>query len=462
MNRNITIAAAVAAALASGAALAAGPSIATINSTAGLGHSNTINIMGSSAIKNALTNAILTNFCGGAGNATVVTSNGTNGNFLGIACTPVAGATNSGNYNVWVRFEGGSVVGYLPLVNTGFPLNEIDGAALTANPITVNGTSATNGTTDSFTVSAGGGLTRVIPDLGIGDVEPAALINNNYPTDYCTAVFGPNASSGLGSLKSNGIIDEVYALYVNENSTIFTENPLNLSREMIANILTHVVTNWSQVYDYNLNPVTNGALAINLVNREFGSGSRATADILMAGDSCGSGGVPTTLFNKASATRYFATGDVLKAANSVPGAITYASIDNAPGGTGNQSNLSWVTVEGVVPGNLAAASGTYPFWVEAQYVNNAANTGADSAAVNFIVSALQNEQTTAALADVDAIPNVVNATGSPAQLNTTVHINPANSAVVPSGGGTATVYINPFTRAGHTCNNPQYSANQLP
>jgi len=466
MNRhvNLKIAAAVTAALASGASFAAGPSIATINSTPA---ANTINIMGSSAIKVALSNSILTNFCGGAGNATVVTSNGNNTNFLGIACTPAATVSNTGNYNVWIRYEGGSVSGFLPIVNPGNPINEIDGPSLTANPITINGSSSANGTDDSFTVAAGGALSRHVPDLGIGDVEPKALVGNNYPIDYSTGVWGNQNQAGLFGLGSSGIIDEVYALYVNENSSLFTENPLNLSQQTIAAILTHQVTNWSQVYDINNNAVVSGPLAINIVNREYGSGSRAATDILLVGDGCGSGGNPTTLFTKTGAQRFFSTGDVLKAANTLPGSITYATIDNTQK-VSPQANMVWVQINGVAPSNLAAAQGNYPFWVEAQYVNNAGNTGADTAAVKAIISGLQSVSTTASLADIDAIPNITNATGTPTHFNTTVHLNPSLTATVPSGGGTnsdgtsSTVYVNPFTRNGVTCNNPVNSVTNIP
>ncbi len=468
MNRNMKVAAAVAAALGSGACLAQAPTIATINATPA---GNTVNIMGSSAIKTALTNTILANFCGGASNATVVTSNGSDTNFLGIACTPASGqASNSGNYNIWIRYEGGSVSGYLPIVNApSFPIEEIDGPSLTANPITVNGNSEINGTQDSFSVSAGGALSRHIPDLGIGDVEPSALVSNNYPSAYCTAVWGPTNQNGMFNLKAGGgIIDEVYGLFVNETSSVFTENPMSLSVETIAAILTHQITNWSDVYDINANPVTNGgSLAITIVNRENGSGSRAATDILLVGDGCGSAGASTTIFNKggsgtSGATQYFSTGDVLKAANSLAGAVTYATIDNTAGAQSSTTDLSWVSINGVVPSNLAAAQGTYPFWVEAQYLNNAANTGADTKAVASIISALQNQATTAAIADVDAIPNNVSAVTGGGTFNQTVHINPANSGVVPSGGGTVTVYVNPYTRQGITCHNPAFEANTFP
>jgi ABC-type phosphate transport system substrate-binding protein len=479
MNRNYTIAAAVAAALCGGAAFAAPPSIATINSTP---VANTINIMGSSAIKTALTNSILANFCGGAGNAVQVTSNGTSSNFVGIACTPVGtlgtNFSNGGNYNIWIRYEGGSVSGYLPIVNEfaaggtgpggiGFPVSEIDGPSLTSSTITINGASTGNGTNDSFSVAAGGALSKHFPDLAIGDVEPKALIGSNYPQDYSTSVWGPNNQAGMFGLPATGgIVDEVYALFVNESSTgaNFTENPLNLSRQMIASILTAQVTDWSQVVDVAGNAVTSGPLPIKIVNREFGSGSRAATDILLVGDGCGSAGAPATLSTSAKGTRYFATGDVLKAANSIAGAITYATIDNTPPGASGTANLSFVSIGGVAPSNLAAAAGTYPFWVEAQYVNNTTNTHADGLAVNTIIASLQNQATTAALFDVDAIPNVSSALGT-GPLNTgggTIHLNPTSSGVVPSGGGTVTVYLNPYTRSGTTCANPIDNATVIP
>jgi len=155
---------------------------------------------------------------------------------------------------------------------------------------------------------------------------------------------------------------------------------------------------------------------------------------------------------------YFSGGDVLAAANLVPGGITYATIDNTQL-TGAQSNLAWVNINGVAPSNLNAALGTYPFWVEAQFVNNAAATtnpsGGDSTAVKNIISGLQSQATTSALADINVIPNVANAAGTPAKFNTVVHAN-ANLSLAN------TVYVNPYTRAGVTCNNPVFSANTFP
>jgi hypothetical protein len=455
MNRNVTIAAAVAAALYGGCAFAQAPSLSQITAVP---QANTINIMGSSAIKNAVLASLETTFCGGSGNYTLISSSGNNANFLGISCTPASGqATNAGVYNVFIRYEGGSVSGYLPIVN-GVGVKEISGPSLTTLTPAINGESTTNGTDDSFTIS-GGSFAEVQPDLGIGDVEAAALINNNYPSAYVTSVWGPVNNSGLFSLKTKPLVDEVYALFVNENSSAFTETPLNLNIQTVQNILLHKVTNWSQVLDANGNAVVSSPLAITIVNREQGSGSRAATDILLVGDACGSAatGSSNTIYNKSGAAQYFSTGDVLSAANSVAGAITYATIDNA----GSKANLTLVSLNGVVPSNLAAAQGSYPFWVEANYINNAGTTGADSAAINNIVTALEGQGTTAALADIDVIPSISAANGS-GTLNGTVHLNPVGTGVVPTGGGTATVYINPYTRGGHTCGTPADFATVVP
>ena len=455
MNRKATITAAVSAALSSGAAFAAGPSITQIN---GIPAANTIYISGSSAIKAALSNSIINGFCGGAGNTTVITTAGTGSqdkNWLAFACTPVAGqATNGGLYLVDYRFEGGSVAGYLPIVNSK-TVNQIDGPTLSSAAMVVTGTTEANGQTDTFTAT-GGTLTKHAVDLAIGDVEPKAITGNNYPKDYCTAVWGPQNQNGMFNQAATGlIVDEVYALFVNETGGNFTENPLNLTQQTVANILAGNITDWNAVTDVAGNTVVSASTAITVVNREYGSGSRTATDILMVGDTCATNGVPETLIKQAAQFRYFSTGDVLTAAGSVAGAITYASIDNNPA-----TNLTMVTLNGVVPSNLNAALGTYPFWVEAAYINNSATTGADSKAINNIIAGLQNQATTAALADINAIPNVAAANGG--NFNTTVHLNPTSSGIVPSGGGTATVYINPWSRGGTTCHNPVDDATVVP
>ena len=445
MNRTMTLAASIAAVLGTGAAYASPPTLAQIETS-----TNNVYIAGSSAAKNAVLGALETNVCGGAANAFIFNSSG-NANFFAVSCVPAAAANpiNAGVYNFFYRDEGGSVVGMLPIVNSK-QINQLSLVAgtiggCTSSPcnITVTGTSSTNGVDDSF--GPAGTLAKETVDIGIADVEPAALIGNNYPTPYSTTVWGPVNPSGLVNLAATQLFGEVYALFVNEGTTIFTENPLNLSVQTVQQILTHKIKNWSLVTDVNGNAVTNAPLAITIVNREKGSGSRTATDLLIAGDVCTTGG--SALFDAVGATDFFSTGDVLTAVGATQGAITYATIDQTP-----PTGVSKVTLNGVAPSNLSAATGAYPFWVEATFVINPASK-ADANVMGFITSALQTEATAPHLADVLAIPGVPSGTGANA-----AHSVVANSASTVAALGAATIYVNPFTRNGVTCDAPTYTA----
>jgi hypothetical protein len=445
MNRTVTLAAAIAAALGAGTAYAALPSLTDIEAS-----TNNVFIAGSSAAKNAILGALVTNVCGGAANAFQFNSSG-NKNFFAVSCVPVAAANaaNGGVYNMFYRDEGGSVVGMLPIVNTkkinqlSLVAGTIGGCAASPCNIPVTGTSSTNGIDDSF--GPAGTVATAPVDIGVADVEPAALTGNNYPTPYSTTVWGPVNNAGLVGLTGTQLFGEVYALFVNENSTAFTENPLNLSLQTAQQILTHKIKNWSLVTDVAGNKVTSAPLAIQIVNREKGSGSRTATDLLIAGDSCTTAG--GVLFDTAGATDFFSTGDVLGAAAAIPGSITYATIDQS------QGNMVQVNLDGVTPSNTAAATGQYPFWVEATFVQNPAST-ADANVMTFIEAALQTEATAPHVADVLAIPGV------PAAAPNVPHSVLANTLSNVPALGTANIFINPFTRGGVTCNHPTFVATQ--
>ena len=114
MNRTVTLAAAISAALGAATAYAAPPTLAQIEAS-----TNNVYIAGSSAAKNAVLAALETTTCGGAANAFIFNSSG-NANFFAVSCVPVAAANaaNGGVYNFFYRDEGGSVVGMLPIVNS--------------------------------------------------------------------------------------------------------------------------------------------------------------------------------------------------------------------------------------------------------------------------------------------------------------------------------------------------------
>jgi len=131
---------------------------------------------------------------------------------------------------------------------------------------------------------------------------------------------------------------------------------------------------------------------------------------------------------------------VLAAANTIPGAITYASIDNAGS---SYPNLTLVAVDNVQPSNLNAAAGAYSFWFEAT-VNTGANYSSLSAdqqgLITSLISAFQTEATLPGAVDILANPNY----NSPS-------LPVSGTATTISG---KTVYINPFTRLGNSCNDP--------
>jgi len=419
-------------------------------------------IAGSSAASKGVLAALETDLCGGQ---YLLYSSTNNKNFFAVSCEPangVAGTTNSTTvYTVWYRDEGGSVVGALPIV-TGYKPLQLDLTQLTGcsgNPCipTIAGASTGNGTDDSFV----GALVNEPVQFGILDVEPGIFgyaSQHNYPTGYSNATWNPSnipiptVLSGLAGLSGGQLFDEVYGIFVNnsglfENGTaVSTGNPLKLSEAMVANILAKTVTNWSLVTDVTGAPVASSSVPIVIVNRETGSGSRAATDLLITGDACQTGGKALSEQNVggkgATNTDYFATGDVLAAANTAAGAITYATIDQSA------SNLSLVSLNGIAPTNANAATGQYDFWVEASYVvnPNQTYTAAQSSLISFLTTELQNVGTAPHLADVLAIPSSNNAAS----------VGLGTPSTAPSSLGGATIYVNPFTRSGTTCNLPGY------
>jgi hypothetical protein len=443
MIRNLQVAAAVAAVLAAGSAVALQPTPASA-AAPNVG----LYISGSSAAKPAILSALETQLCGGS--FSVFSSTGDT-NFFAVSCEPaagVAGASGSQIFTVWYRDEGGSVTGALPLV-TGYTINQMSLAGATGGSgvytVQINGTTASNGIDDTFS----GGVFKAPVQLGITDVEPGALILNNYPSAYKTSAYGHATAAQLGNLSATPIFDQVFGVFVNTNSSAFSAAEkagqgtatasLSLPLETIANALNGNSSDWSDVPDSNGNAVAGSSLAITIVNREQGSGSRTATDIFFETDSCNKVAQSPILESTGGTADYFSTGNVLAAANTVPGAITYASIDNA----GSYANLTLVAINGVQPSNLAAAAGEYNDWFEATAVTNTSVSplsGAQSTLVSYLINAFQVESSAPGAVDILANPSY-------------------NTAALPVSGTSSvnsgkTIYINPFSRGGISCNTP--------
>ncbi len=451
MNFNPKIAAAIAAVLGVGAAGAASAAVPTVAQAAAT--SNVLYMSGSSAAKNAVLVALQNDMCGGSSNALTFTSTG-NTNFEAVSCEPssttgLPGANGSTVFTVYYRFEGGSVVGALPLAS-GKPISQLNlnTAATTvvnANTATVAvvGSSSANGTTDSFTIN-GVQAPRQLSGLGLTDVEPTAFVGDNYPSAYSTAVYGKAGLSDLQGLSAFPEFQQVFAIYVNPTG-FATPTAVCLSSWAVASLLNGEITDWNKVEDCATHlPVASAPLTVTLVNREAGSGSRAATSIFWLDDECNpshSGVVEDQTVD------YFSTGNVLTAASTTSGAITYSSIDQS------QSPLIKASIDGVAASNLTAAQGWYQWWLEATLVLPSVYTppAVATAIANFLITDLANGNTVPHTAQVMAIPG--SGTNTTPAIPVASHPNTcSNSACSPSTS--TAIYVNPFTRIGVSCNIP--------
>jgi hypothetical protein len=430
---NLTVAAAVALAL--GAASAAQADSCAAPTSA-------LYVAGSSAAKGSISTALKTDLFG-----TEYAFSSTNGDFEAF-CGDVSasGATNSGLTQgttavVYYRAEGGSVVGALPIVS-GNAVNFLDLSGtncLTANPLTT-GTSASNGTTDTW----GGCVTTHGVEMGITDLEPGVFLASagNYPTAYSTTVFGSANPSQLAGLSTVPLFQQVFGIFVNTQGINggSTGQALNLSKEVVADILTGKYKNWNKVPTPSGGVVSSTSQAITIENREAGSGTRTGASLYFLGQECTNKPLPL----KDPGPDYYATGDVLKQAAGVAGSITYASIDNVT----KQPNLTLISLSGLSPNTLLAATGQYDWWYEATAVpgnttgtSGGITTPGGQSIYSFLTGGeLQNLTTAPHAVDINVIPGAGTNVGTVPLLS--------------SASGTTVIYVNPFTRGGNSCSPP--------
>jgi hypothetical protein len=461
MNSNYPmIAAAVAAALGTGYANAANPPPPPSLAAAQTQTQASLVIAGSSAAKNAIVAGIENDLCGSAASTLAISSVGGTKNFLAYSCnitsSAVAGVSAGSLVTIYYRTEGGSVVGALPIAsNTQIKRLNISDSSCTESSTTsttavctINGTTATNGTNDSWT----GATATDTVQLGVTDVEPGQLTANDYPTTYASTAFGHATASQMAGLNTSKLFVQVFGLMVNTKSSpggFASTTAINLSKESAAGILKGNYTDWAKVPDaLTGNPIaTVSPTPITVVNREPGSGTRTATNIFFLNYQCGgSASIPGTSGN-------YATSDELNAANSTGGAIAYASIDNILNPASNSyNNLVLATIDGTTPSTLAAATGRYGFWYEATLVPNSSVTGPSAGLSSFLQTDLPKLATAPSLPDINVIPGVGGNTAS---------LPLVSAAGTASNGQPATstlaVYVNPFTRGTTSCNVPSES-----
>jgi ABC-type phosphate transport system substrate-binding protein len=433
---NAKIAAAVALALSGiSAAQAATPTTAQCAAT-----TNDIYIAGSSAVQNGLFAALAAGPFAANGPAAYFKSS-SNGNFQMLCGFDASNTLVAVHY----RAEGGSVVGALPVIAPAHAIKFLDltGTGLPAAvaypssaTIPVTGSSAVNGTNDSWTNNV---ITHLV-DVGITDVEPTQFVGSNYPAAYDHSVFGGGATSAnFASLVTTPLVDQIFGIFVDTsgfNGNAATGQPVNLTRETVAAILDGTYTDWSQVPSATGGQVSTTAANIVLANREPGSGTRTQASIYYLGYNCSQTNRPV-VDNAFSPAPSFATADALAAAHT-PGGITYASIDNntaakAPG-------MTLATISSVTPNTLTATSGEYDDWYEARMIRSGTTVPAPALAIyTFMLNTLPKVANAPQSAQILATPNVA---------GNTTHV-----PVVPQGA--TPIYINPFGRSGNSCNAPK-------
>jgi len=409
-------------------------------------------IAGSSAAQAAAQLAIEVDLCGEPNptstliNTLTAESSGGSKNFYAFSCNvnttqTISNVANGSLVTIYYRTEGGSVVSSIPTAKSGNPVLRLDLTQCTGESpainCPVNGTSFNNGPTDSFSLS----VTRDIVHLGVADVEPTLFTGNNFPLNtgtlgkYNSAVYGNVTTAEIGALQTSPAFQQVFGLAVNTSGGAFT-NGVNLTKEAAANILSGSYVNWNSVPDaLTGNPVTSTSLPITLYNRETGSGTRTQANAYYLGYLCNPGN--GSVFDN-QPQDYWATGDVLTQTNSVAGAITYSVIDQLP--STKYPNLVFATLNGVLPSNLAAATGQYDEWFEAKFVRNF-NFATFAAPTQGLANFMVNTLPALATGPVDVADNVI-----PFVSNNTPTVPLAKHTV-----GTISIYINPYTRSGNSC-----------
>jgi hypothetical protein len=350
--RNMKIAAALAAVCAGGSAYALPPTAT---------YDISLVVAGASAQRNTFQQEF-TAICQAATLNLYQASPTANQDFRAYSCTLNASglpASIAGrNAIVYYRSEGGSVYGVGPLAKNVQVKRLLVNASCTAVAQPAFGTCPVSGynlTTDAGT----GNLVNSLVDLGVSDVEPSRFVGENWPAAGTSALGLQPTNVQFNTLSSQTATGTVFGILV--NSALAVDD---LSRQDVNSIFTGNYGTWDQVAD--VNNAVDASGEITVCRREAGSGTQTSASIYFNGQGCPVGypfvtapsgplfenpvvenGTSTTM-NTCVSTR---TGSI--------GIQTYTV--TPPAGT------KWVTINGKLPGKVAAALGDYDFWFESTF-----------------------------------------------------------------------------------------------
>jgi PBP superfamily domain len=345
---------------------------------------------------------------------TPTASGGENPDFRALTCTlnAVTGVPANTVVAMYYRSEGGSVFGIFgnPSLNSGTPLpiNRLNiGPAGGAQPASFN-VFETVAQLQADTQT--GAVIKDTVDLGVSDVEPAALTGENYGSEYSFIPFGAPSKATLQAVPTFGaVVGEVYAPVVSNtggtagflNASGFST--LSLTSQELATIFAGNVTDWANVPSAKAAGATAGS-HITICRRDPGSGTQTVTSTHFLGTNCSSGGLPfaTSATPNVTVVTNFATGDVLNCVKANTGSIGIVTLQTAAKITG--AAATQVAVDGVMGTAANSAQDKYTYYGEAYFIKNTLVSGAKAALITKLVSDLESANNVPASASV---PNLV-------------------------------------------------------
>jgi ABC-type phosphate transport system substrate-binding protein len=419
MRNYSKIAAAVAVALGSGSVLAANPT-----------WTETLNIAGSSALRDAVSNELSTVLCTAGTFTAFVSAKGTGGSFdtpdfRAFTCTlkaalpaPLGGVA----VIVYYRSEGGSIFGVFGNsafnspgpggVNGSLQINRLNigpsgGAECQDNGgggvlLGISQPTAANVEADNQGGVNGSCVVKDTVQLGFSDVEPAAFVGLNYGSEYTFINYAQPTVTQLNGLSKGTMIGQAFgAIVSNAGGTSGFANAsgfstAGLTSQELATIFAGKTTDWSNVPSAAAVGATAPA-PITLCRREPGSGTQTIASTHFLHTNCGAtnAGLPFATTTKAGFTVNlgFATSDVLTCVQTNPGAIGIVALQTAAKITG--AAATQINLDGVQGNATNAAQGSYPWYAEAYFVKNPNTTDAfQTALVTRFISDMQSAANT--------------------------------------------------------------------
>jgi hypothetical protein len=424
------VAVAVAAALGAGSALAATNPNYTLS----------LNVAGSSAMRDAVINEFTTVLCqSGTVAGPFVSAKEAPGtespDFRALTCTLAAPTSLAGTVvAVYYRSEGGSVFGIFgnPFLNggTALPINRLNIGAPSGTQPTAFGIQENVAQLESDTqISNEGAIIKDTVDLGVSDVEPQALVGENYGSEYAASAGGfiPYATPSKATLQAvpnfGAVIGEVYAPIVSNSggtagftdASGITTTKKGLTSQELATIYSGNVTDWSLVPSA---AAVGGSGPITICRRDAGSGTQTVTSTHFLGTNCSTGGLSFVAASSPGITvvTNYATADVLSCVQNNAGAIGLVTLQPASKYTG--AAATQIAVDGTVGSAFTSAQGQYTYYGEAYFIKNTLVTGAKATLIAKVVTDLESANNTPATAtdpNLVALPKF-NAPSSPVVL----------------------------------------------